>query len=675
MKGMPVSNVRNFAILGHTGSGKTTLVDALLYRFGVTERKVGPETGTSLADYTDEERERKISVWAKPMDGLCKSSSGEAYRMVMIDTPGYADFAGQTLAALEACDTVLVAVDATAGLQVGSHRAWRLAEKAGKPRAVVITGLDKENADAASVLDSIREAWGVRCLPAGLVADGGRKVQDIFSKAAESDADAEALRGPFLEAAAETEDALLEKYLSGEALSAAETAKGLRAAVNGGGLFPVFFVSSKTEAGLAELCEGIVRFFPSPLDRAHTDADGQPIDPAPTAPFVGFVWRTIVDPFVGHLSLVRVLGGTLKPEGDIQNATRGQKERLGLLLYLNGKKQDPAAECQAGDVVAIPKLKHTALNDTLCAVGATARLAPVVLPNPVVFFAVSAKTQGDEDKLAVALSRVAEQDPTLHVERHAATHEMVLAGMGDVQINIAVENMKRASRVEVELRTPKVAYKETITGRAEGHYKHKKQSGGRGQYGEVYLRVAPLASGDAEWFENAVVGGTIPGNFIPAVQKGLVEGLQRGALAGYPVENVKVTVYDGSYHDVDSSEVAFKIAGSRALRDALGKAKPMLLEPIMKLRVRIPDQCMGDVTGDLNHKRGRILGMDSEDGMQVLVAEIPQAEVFQYSSQLRSVTGGRGSFEMEFSRMDTVPSNVAQKIIAEAQKHQQEEEA
>jgi elongation factor G len=674
MKGMPVSNVRNFALMGHTGSGKTTLVDALLFRFGVTDRKLGPDTGTSLADYTEEERERKISVWAKPMDGVFKAPGGESFRMVMIDTPGYADFVGQTLAALEASDSVLVVVDATSGLQVGSNRAWRLAEKAGKPRAVVLSGLDKENANPEGVLASLREAWGARCLPVSLPVEGGRKVIDLFSKEADAHAEAEGFRNQIIEAAAETNDALLEKYLGGEPLSAEEMNRGLRTAVNNGTLFPVFMVSSKTEAGLAEFCDGVVRYLPSPLERSRADADGHPIDPSPSAPFVGFVWRTIVDPFVGHLSLVRVLGGTLKPEGDIQNVTQGQKERLGLLLFLNGKKQDPTAECQAGDVVAIPKLKHTALNHTLCAIGHTARLEPVLLPNPVVFFSVMAKTQGDEDKLAGGLARVAEQDPTLHVERHAATHELVLAGMGDVQINIAVENMKKVSHVEVDLHTPKVAYKETITGRSEGHYKHKKQSGGRGQYGEVYLRVAPKAAGDAEWFENAVVGGTIPSNFIPAVQKGLVEGLLRGALAGYPVENVKVTVYDGSYHDVDSSEVAFKIAGSRALRDALGKAKPMLLEPIMKMRIRIPEHCMGDVTGDLNHKRGRILGMDSEDGMQVIIAEIPQAEVFQYSSQLRSVTGGRGSFDMELSRMDTVPSAVAQKVIAEAQKHHQEEE-
>ncbi|MDZ4197781.1 MAG: elongation factor G, partial [Kiritimatiellia bacterium] len=311
---------------------------------------------------------------------------------------------------------------------------------------------------------------------------------------------------------------------------------------------------------------------------------------------------------------------------------------------------------------------------TLCAIGHSARFQPVSLPHPVMAYAVFPKTQGDEDKLAVGLARVAEQDPTLHVERNSETHELVLTGMGDVQINIAVENMKKNTHVEVVLHTPKIAYKETINGKGEGHYKHKKQSGGRGQYGEVYLRVAPKAADDPEWFENAIVGGTIPGNFVPAVQKGVLEGLQRGALAGYPVNGVKVTVYDGSYHDVDSSEVAFKIAGSRALRDALSKAKPALLEPVMKLRIVIPDHCMGDVTGDLNHKRGRILGMDNEDGMQVLLAEIPQAEAFQYSSQLRSITGGRGSFEIQFSRMDTVPANVAQKIIAEAVKHHDEEE-
>jgi elongation factor G len=330
-------------------------------------------------------------------------------------------------------------------------------------------------------------------------------------------------------------------------------------------------------------------------------------------------------------------------------------------------------EARAGDIVALAKLKDTHMNDSLCAPGSSIRFEPIECPRPVVAYAVYPKSSGDEDKLANGLHRVAEDDPTISVERNAETHELILSGMGDVQLSVAVEHMKKRSNVDVDLTTPKVAYRETINGKAEGHHKHKKQSGGRGQYGEVYLRVEPKASDDEEWFVDEIVGGAIPSGFLPAVQKGLLDGMTKGALAGYPVRGVKVRVYDGSYHDVDSSEVAFKIAGARALRDAMSKAKPVLLEPVMKIRVYIPEQYLGDITGDLNHKRGRILGMGSEDGMQVLEAEVPQAEIFQYSSQLRSVTGGRGSFELEFARYDVVPSNVAQKIIAEAEKEKEED--
>lgn len=363
----------------------------------------------------------------------------------------------------------------------------------------------------------------------------------------------------------------------------------------------------------------------------------------------------------------------MKGEGEIHNVTKGVKERVGGLIVLNGKKQETVTEAHAGDIVALAKLKGTGFNDSLGGAGSTLTFAPVVLPNPVMAYAVTPKTQGDDDKMMGGLHRVAEEDPTLRLERNVETHEVILSGMGDAEINVAVDKMRKHSKVEVNLTTPKVAYKETVTGRGEGHYKHKKQTGGRGQYGEVYLRVEPKQADEPDWFVNAVVGGTIPGNFIPAVQKGLVEGMTRGPLAGSPVVNVKVVVYDGSYHDVDSSEIAFKIAGARALKEGMLKSKPVLLEPIMKVRVMIPDQCMGDVTGDLNHRRGRILGMDTEDGMQVLTADIPQAELFQYSSQLRSMTGGRGTFEMEFSRLEIVPSNIAQKVIAEAQKNKQEE--
>jgi elongation factor G len=668
MTDMPVTNVRNFAVLGHTASGKTSLVDALLFKFGVNDRKGTPENGTSMADWTDEEKDRKISIRAKPFDGVFKSASGSSYELVMLDTPGYADFAGQMLSACSVADAALIVVDAMAGVQVGTNRAWRQCEKLRLPRAIAINGLDKENADFGAILAGLQSIWGARCLPVTVPA-GGRAVSVL----AGGDAVQEH-RNRLVEAAAESDDALLEKFLGGEALTPDEVARGLRASVLAGQLVPVFAISAKTELGLDELCEGVAAYLPSPADRERADADGRPLPASPDAPLCAFVWRSIVDPFVGQLALVRVFSGTLRAESELLNVTRGAKERIGTILRLNGRKQEQAAACRPGGIVAIPKLKQTGLNDTLGAPGSSFRLPAIVFPNPVMAFAVTPRTSGDEDKLAGGLSRIAEEDPTLRVERNAETHELVLSGLGDVQLNAAIESMRKNSKVEVNLSTPKVAYKETITGRGEGHYKHKKQTGGRGQYGEVYLRVAPLPSGETEWFDDAVVGGTIPNNFMPAVQKGLVEGLQRGSLAGHPVVNVKVSVYDGSYHDVDSSEIAFKIAAARALRDGLSKARPVLLEPVMKVTVMVPEHNMGDVTGDLNHRRGRILGMGSEDGMQVITAEVPQAELFQYSSQMRSMTGGRGSFEMEFSRMDVVPANVAQKVVAEAQKNRQEEE-
>lgn len=676
MKDMPVANVRNVAFLGHTGSGKTSLLDALLFKLGLNDRKGTPEHGTSMADWTDEEKDRKISIWAKPFDLPCKTLSGAKHRLVITDTPGYADFVGQMLCALSVADAGLIFVDATAGLQVGATRAWRQCEKAGIPRGIVISGIDKENADFDTVLASIQSAWGARCLPVTIPVPGQAVVVDVLAASgapADMAAMADLLRTQLVETAAESDDALIEKFLSGETLTPEEISSGLRGSVRAAKLVPVFAASARNDAGLVELIENLVRLFPSPADRKGRTAEGAEIDPSPTAPFSGFVWRTISDPFVGQLSLCRIFGGTMKGEGEIYNVTKGAKERIGGLIVINGKKQEAVTEAHAGDIVALAKLKTTGFNDSLGVSGATAKIAPIVLPNPVMAYAVTPKTQGDDDKMMGGLHRVAEEDPTLRLERNAETHEVILSGMGDAELNVAVDKMRRHSKVEVILSTPKVAYKETVTGRGEGHYKHKKQTGGRGQYGEVYLRVEPKPADEPEWFVNAVVGGTIPGNFIPAVQKGLVDGMTRGPLAGSPVVNVKVVVYDGSYHDVDSSEIAFKIAGARALKEGMLKSKPVLLEPIMKVRISIPDHCLGDVTGDLNHRRGHILGMDSEDGLQVLIAEIPQAELFQYSSQLRSMTGGRGAFEMEFSRLDVVPANVAQKIVAEAQKHKQEE--
>jgi elongation factor G len=677
MKDIEIVNVRNFALLGHTGAGKTALLDAILFKLGVTDRQGSPDTGTSASDWTEEEKSRKISMWATSFDLVYKTRNGRSMELVALDTPGYADFYGQVLAASAVADSGVILVDAVAGIQVGSQRAWRSCEAKGLPRAIVVSGIDKDNADFYKVLQDIQTAWGAQCVPVVIPTMDHKEVVDVMA-AKEVPADvadrAKEMKGALVEYAAETDDALIEKYLAGEELTAQEIAAGLHGAVHDGHLVPVFAVSAKTNLGLEDLLEGISLLLPSPPERPVKDRAGNEVDVRPEAPFCGFVWHSLNDPFTGQVTFVRIYGGSLEAGQEIMNVTKGTKEKVGHLIIINGKKQEEIKTAHAGDIVAIPKLKSTGLNDSLCAVNADIQFPPIVYPTATTFYSVTAKKQGDEDKLATALHRVAEEDPTIHVERNNETHELILSGLGDQQLEAAVERMKQRNHVEVDLQIPRVAYRETITAMGEGHHKHKKQSGGRGQYGEVYLRVEPRDPADEEWFVNAIVGGVIPGNFMPAVQKGLQEGLERGAVARYPVINVKISVYDGSYHDVDSSEVAFKIAGARALRDGLSKAKPVLLEPIMKLTVHVPDQFMGDITGDLNHKRGRILGVESGDGHQVIVAEVPQSEVFRYSTELRSMTGGRGTFEMEYARYETVPANIAQKVIAETKAHEEEEE-
>lgn len=667
MQGINIKKVRNFVLLGHTQSGKTTLIDDVLYKQGVNSRLGSVDDGTSMADYTDAEKDRNISIWAKPFDIIYKRNDGEIFNLVMIDTPGYADFVGQSIMGGHVADAAVITIDAVEGVQVGTNRAWRRCEKSNMPRAIAITAIDKDNADFDAMLTNVRNIWGAKCIPVTLPSPDGNSIIDVLEASdvpAEIAGRVKEYKNSLVEYAAETDDSLIEKYLEGEELSREEITNGLRGAVRSGSLVPVFAMSAKQDLGCDEMLHDVTRLFPSPLDVERKDAEGNVMDCSKDASFSGLVWRAANDPYVGSLNFVRIFSGILKSDIEVFNSTSGEKERIGGLIVLNGKKQEKVDQARAGDIVAIAKLKHTSMNDTLCALGETVKLEKIEFPQAVVSYAVYPKTSGDEDKLANGLQRAAKDDPTIVAGRNKETKEMILSGMGDVQLKVAVEGMKRNNNVEVDLQTPKVAYRETINGQAEGHYKHRKQSGGRGQYGEVYLRVEPKQPDDEEWFVNAIVGGSIPSGFMTAVEKGLKEGLEKGPLAKYPVTNVKITVYDGSYHDVDSSEVAFKIAGSRALHEAIEKAKPVFLEPIMKIKVHVPEDYMGDITGDLNHKRGRILGMGSEDGMQVIEANVPQSEVFQYSSQLRSITGGRGSFELEFDRYDVAPSTVTQQVIS-----------
>jgi len=667
MKDVATSDVRSFVIMGHTGSGKTVLTDALLVKLGVAKSAGSVDAGTSISDYTDEEKERKISLYATPFTGEYQAKGDRKVRVFLIDTPGYDDFYGQVVAASRVAGAGVIVVDAGSGLQIGSLRAWQRAGALGLPTAVVVTGLDKENTDFGKTVAQIQEAWGKQCVPVGLPLADGSGVLDVLGgkdiPADQSDELATMKEG-LVELAAETDDSLIEKYLGGEGLSTEELSNGLQSAVADGKLVPIFPVIAAKDIGVTELLEGVAALFPSPAAAEVACHDGAALDVSPDAPLVGLVWRTLTDPFAGQLAYVRVYSGTLTEGTDLANASKNGKEKAGAVLVINGQKQEPVPEAGPGDLVALAKLKDTQVGDVLCASGHKAVLAPIEFPNPVMSFAIRASKQGEADKVVTALQKAAGDDPTIRLERTADTKELVISGMGDIHLETVFGIMRKRSNVSVELSTPKVPYRETVTGQGEGHYRHKKQTGGRGQYAEVFARVGPKQQEEEEWFEDAIFGGAIPRNFIPAVQKGFVEAMAEGAVAGYPVVNTKATVYDGSFHEVDSSEIAFKIAASRAFRDAMSKAKPVLLEPIMTVEVTIPEQYMGDVNGDLNQKRGRILGVNIEAGMQVISAEVPQAELFRYASELRSMTGGRGAFQMSFSRYEVVPSNIAQKIVS-----------
>ncbi len=665
------SKVRNFVILGHSGSGKTTIVDAVAFKLGLNDRMGLVANGSSVSDTADEEKNRKITVFASSFTASHKLGDDE-YRMVFTDTPGFMDFYGQMLGAAEAADFALITVDAVSGVQVGTRRAWSLCKEAGLSIvAFAITGLDKENASFEKTVKAVRDAFGVNCVPvtAPLNSDTVANILDMESLPD----NLEEVRNSLAEAAAETDEALMEKYFADGTLSPEDIRRGLNAGIASGSVHPIYSTMPLKGVGISEMLDSFCRLLPGPGVRVFKDAKGEKIACDENGPLVARVWRTMTDTFIGQLSYVRIISGTMTTGMPVQNNSNDGKETVSSMLHVIGKKQTPVAKAVPGDIVALPKLKSTKTGHTLAAVGNSVLLPEMAFPPPVMFMAIAAKTQADEDKMSTGINRLLDSDPTLQYEKQVETKQVILKGLGDVHIDVAVSLMRSQSNVNVDLSTPKVPYRETVTALGEGHYRHKKQSGGRGQFGEVYLRVEPLPEGEEEWFLNEIVGGAIPGNFIPAVHKGVTEGMLAGSVAGYPVQNIKVHIYDGSYHDVDSSEIAFKIAGSRALREGMAKAKPVLLEPIMSLKITIPEAFMGAISGDMPNKRGRVLGMEADEGVQIISAEAPLAELFRYAAELRSITGGQGSFTMEFARYDVVPSNVAQKIIAEAAKNRQEE--
>lgn len=688
---MPVEEIgrlRTIAIVGQGGSGKTQLAEAMLFTAGATTRLGRPDDGTALMDTEPEELARHISI-----SSSFHHLNWKKTEVILANTPGYTAFLPDSFATIRAVDGVVFVASPSSDLKVESEKIFALLNQLGLPRITFVSRLDRERTSFDSAIADLEKTLAAKpvalTLPLGeelafngvidvlamkaLVyndSSGKPKEEDLSGDLKARAADA---RTKLCEAVAETDDALLEKYLDKGELDDAELRSALRAAVIAGKLTPVLCGCGSKAIGIGPLLDAITTLLPAPNERpaftGHGPSNGTPVERAadPLAPFSAHVFKTVIDPFAGKLSIFRVISGTAHSDAAVLNSTRSSKERFGQLLRLEGKKQSPLATALPGEIVAVAKLKDTTTGDTLCDEKAVITYAPAEKSSPVISFAIRPKTRGDEEKASQALARLVEEDPALETHRDPQTHDIILAGTGQMHIEVTVEKLKRKFNVEVELNAPKVPYKETIKGRAEAQGKYKRQSGGRGQYGDCWLKVEPLQRGGGFEFVDQIVGGSIPRQFIPSVEKGVRNTLVEGHVAGYPIVDVKVTVFDGSYHDVDSSDMAFQIAGSMGLKNAFEKAKPILLEPIMSVEVSCPDECMGDVIGDLNSRRGRVLGMDSKDGGgQVIKALVPMAEILKYAPDLRSITSGRGSFEVRFSHYDEAPAPIAEKVVKEA---------
>lgn len=677
-----VEKVRSVAVVAHSGSGKTSLIDSTLYIAGANTRLGKVNDGTSMCDYNEDEIERKITINAKVLH-----FDWEGHRIFLMDTPGYADFIGEVIAALNACDSGLVLVDATGGVEVGTERVWGLLDKRNMSRAIFVNKLDKENTDFFKTLDEIKERLGKKCLaftyPVGKQASFKESVsllkQEDIDKLSDADkAKAQELRKELIEAVAESDDALLEKYLEGGELAPEAVQKALRPAIVSGKIVPVFCGAVSQEIGIKDVLSGIADFLSSPLDKAEVKGqdpkkkEEKEIQVGANGSFVAQVFKTILDPYVGQLTLFRVFSGTLVTNTSFYNSTQEAKERIGSLYLLQGKEQKQVQNVSCGDIAAVAKLKSTVTGDTLCDEKNPIVFAPLKFPEPAISSSVKPKTRSDEEKISSALTKLTNEDPTFKVSRDSVTKELLISGIGDLHLDVMVNRLKKKFEVEVELGVPKVAYKETITTSAKAQGKYKKQSGGRGQYGDVWLEVQPLTTGENFEFVDKIFGGSVPKNYVPSVEKGVKNAMVEGALAGYPLVNMRVIIYDGSYHPVDSSDMAFQIAGAMALRKCTLEAKPVLLEPIMDIEVLVPDEYMGQISSDLSSRRGRILGMDVRGNIQVIKAQAPLSEMFKYATDLRSMTQGRGSYSMKFASYEQVPQKIAMGIIEKAKKEKEE---
>jgi elongation factor G len=698
MANFDVNKIRNVAVIAHGGAGKTSLTEALLFTSGAIDRVGSVDGGTSTTDFEPEEIARKITITSSL--GFC---SWDNHRINLIDTPGFINFIEDTRGCLKAADGAVVIVSAISGVKAETEKIWKYACEYEIPRIVFVNKMDKENADFSMALSELEKSFEAEAVPlqmpvgtgetfSGIIDLIGMKAMmytsgkiDETAVPAELLSEAQGYRKKLVEKIAEADDALLERYLEGGELTSEEIIKGVKEGSLTRKFIPVACGSAAKNIGIQQLLDTLLLCLPSPSEmarispiRGKNPKDGKEMERKvdEKEPFSAYVFKTIADPYAGKLSLFRVYSGILKADSTVLNSTAGTKERIGQVFYLLGKKQVPAQVLGPGEIGVVAKLKETGTGDTLSDESHPIIFEKVKFAEPIISYAIAPKSKGDEEKVSSALQRMLEEDPTLRFHRDEETKEMLLSGMGQVHLEVTLERLKRKFGVEVLMKTPKIPYRETIRSTASVQGKYKKQSGGRGQYGDCWIKIEPLPKGGGYEFFDKIVGGVIPQQYRPAVEKGIVETMKEGILAGYPIIDMRVTLYDGSYHTVDSSEMAFKIAGSMALKKAFMEAKPVLLEPIMKVEVTTPDDTLGAVIGDLNSKRGKVQGVEPQaGGNQKISALVPMAEMLTYANQLQSITSGRGLYSMEFSHYEDAPGHISQKIIAEKEAKKSEENA
>ena len=692
MKTYEAKDIRNVLLVGHGGAGKTTLLEAMQFASGATTRMGTVEDGNTVSDFEPEEIKKGISVslGMAPVEW-------SGVKVNVLDAPGYADFIGDVRTAIRAVDAVVLVVSAVDGVEVQTEVAWELAIEAGLPRAILINKLDRERASFERTLEQLVQAFGTQVAPLELplgeehdfegVADLlGRKAYRYGTGPTATEGEwpddiagkADPFREKLMEAVAESDDALIEKYLEEGELSEDEVVHGVKRGFAEARIAPVLCAAAARPIGVDRVLQFIVDEFPSPIDRGPVTVvtkGGEEKERAcdPVLPLTSYVFKTVSDPFVGHITMFRVFSGTLRPDSSVYNATKGTEERIGQLFALRGKEHETLSEVPAGDIAAVAKLAHTTTGDTFSTKDDPVTLPAIEMPEPLLAFAITPKTKGDEDKLSTALSRLREEDPTLRIERSDETHETVMYGMGEAHLDVQIERMKRKFGVEVTTSPAKIAYRETVRGPGKGIGRHVKQTGGHGQYAICNVEVEPLPRGTGFEFVDKIFGGAIPKTFIGSVEKGVVKTMQTGVMSGNPMVDIRCTLVDGKFHSVDSSDMAFQLAGALALKEAAAAAGVVLLEPIVEVDVVVPESHTGDIMGDLNAKRAKIQGVESAGaGKQRVKASVPQAEVARYSIDLRSMTGGRAAFTMHFSHYEEVPSHLADKIIAAAQQEKEE---